>query len=109
MNEKIRNFFIGFFTAIAAALGTVLYCFRKSANTVGDNDRQSAELTERVGREIEDLGDELGRTNEQVRNEIKGMEERNRESESDYSAAKQTIAEIRKNQQILENNCNNSC
>lgn len=109
MNEKIRNFFIGFFTALATALGTVLYCFRKSTNTVGDNDRQSAELTERVGREIEDLGDELGRTNEQVRNEIKGMEERNRESASDYSAAKQTIAEIRKNQQVLENNGNSSC
>lgn len=108
MNEKIRNFFIGFFTALAATLGTILYCFRKPANTVGDNDRQSAELTERVGREIEDLGDELGRTNEQVRNEIKGMEERNRESESDYSTAKQTIAEIRKNQKVLENDSNNS-
>lgn len=108
MNEKIRNFFIGFFTALAAAFGTVLYCFRKSANPIGDNDRQSAELTERVGREIEELGEELGRTREQVRNEIKGMEERNRESESDYSAAKQTIAEIRKNQKVLENNCNNS-
>ena len=109
MNEKIRNFFIGAFTALTAALGTILYYFRKSTNTVGDNYKQSAELTERVGREIEELGDELGRTGEQVRNEIKGMEERNRESESDYSAAKQTIAEIRKNQQILENNSNSSC
>lgn len=108
MNEKIRNFFIGFFTALAAAFGTVLYYFGKSTNTVGDNDRQSAELTERVGREIEDLGEELGRANEQVRNEIKGMEERNRESESDYSATKQTIAEIRKNQKVLENDGNNS-
>lgn len=90
MNEKVRNFFIGFFTAIAAALGAVLYCFRKPANTVGDNDRQSAELTERVGREIEELA------------------ERSRESESDYSSTKRTIAEIRKNQQILENGSNNS-
>lgn len=109
INEKIRNFFIGFITALAATCGAVFYYFRKSANTVRDNDRQSAELTERVGREIEELGDELGRTSEQVRNEIEGMEERNRESESDYSAAKQTIAEIRKNQQILENNGNSSC
>lgn len=90
MNEKIRNFFIGFFTAVATACGTILYCFRKSTNTVGDNDRQSAELTERVGREIEDLGN------------------RTEQSKSDYSAAKQTIAEIRKSQQILENNSNNS-
>lgn len=109
MNEKIRNFFIGFFTALAAACGAILYYFRKPADAIGDNDRQSAELTERVGKEIKDLGDELGRTNEQVRNEIKGMEERNRESASDYSAAKQTIAEIRKNQQILENNSDSSC
>lgn len=86
MNEKIRNFFIGFFTAITAALGTVLCCFRKPANSIGDNDRQSAELTERVGREIE----ELGRRTEQSR--------------SDYSAAKQTIAEIRKNQKIDDGN-----
>ncbi len=90
MNEKIRNFFIGFITAIAAACGAVLYYFRKSANTVGDNDRQSAELTERMGREIKELG------------------ERSRESESDYSAAKQTIAEIKKNQKITTDNNSSS-
>lgn len=86
MNEKIRNFFIGFFTALATALGTVLYYFRKSANTIGDNDRQSAELTERVGSEIEDLGN------------------RTEQSKPDYSAAKQTISEIRKNQKIDDRN-----
>lgn len=86
MNEKIRNFIVGFFTALAAALGTVLYCFRKSANSIGDNDRQSAELTERVGREIEDLAG------------------RSRESKSDYTAAKQTIEEIRKSQKIDDRN-----
>lgn len=86
MNEKIRNFFIGFITAIATALGTILYCFRKSANRTGDNDRQSAELTERVGDEIEDLGN------------------RTEQSRSDYSAAKQTIAEIRKNQKADDRN-----
>jgi len=86
VNEKIRNFIIGFFTALAASLGTVLYCFRKSANTIGDNDRQSAELTERVGSEIEDLGN------------------RTEQSKSDYSAAKQTIAEIRKNQKVDDRN-----
>ena len=85
MNEKIRNFIIGFFTAIATALGTVFY-FRKPANTIGDNDRQSAELTERVGSEIEDLGN------------------RTEQSKSDYSAAKQTIAEIRKNQKVDDRN-----
>ena len=90
MNEKVRNFFIGFITALATAFGAVLYCFRKSADTVGDNDRQSAELTERVGGEIEDLAG------------------RSRESESDYSAAKQTIEQIRKNQKVLENNSNSS-
>lgn len=86
MYEKIRNFFIGFITAIATALGTILYCFRKSANRTGDNDRQSAELTERVGREIEDLGS------------------RTEQSKSDYSAAKQTIAEIKSKQKVVENN-----
>jgi len=86
MNEKVGNFIIGFLSAIATALGAVLLCFRKSANTVGDNDRQSAELTERVGREIEDLGS------------------RTEQSKSDYSAAKQTIAEIKSKQKVVENN-----
>lgn len=86
MYEKIRNFFIGFITAIATALGTILYCFRKSANRTGDNDKQSAELTERVGDEIEDLGN------------------RTEQSKSDYSAAMQTIAEIRKNQKADDRN-----
>ena len=86
MNEKVGNFIFGFLSAIATALGAVLLCFRKSANTVGDNDRQSAELTERVGREIEDLGS------------------RTEQSKSDYSAAKQTIAEIKSKQKVVENN-----
>ena len=86
MNEKIRNFFIGFFTALATACGAILCYFRKSADTIGDNDRQSAELTERVGREIEELGN------------------RTEQSKSDYSAAKQTIAEIRKNQKVDDRN-----
>lgn len=86
MNEKVGNFIFGFLSAIATALGAVLLCFRKSANTVGDNDRQSAELTERVGREIEDLGS------------------RTEQSKSDYSAAKQTIAEIKSKQKAVENN-----
>ena len=86
MNEKVGNFIFGFLSAIATALGAVLLCFRKSANAVGDNDRQSAELTERVGREIEDLGS------------------RTEQSKSDYSAAKQTIAEIKSKQKVVENN-----
>jgi len=87
MNEKVGNFIFGFLSAIATALGAVLLCnLRKSANTVGDNDRQSAELTERVGREIEDLGS------------------RTEQSKSDYSAAKQTIAEIKSKQKVVENN-----
>ena len=87
MNEKVGNFIFGFLSAIATALGAVLLCnFRKSATPVGDNDRQSAELTERVGREIEDLGS------------------RTEQSKSDYSAAKQTIAEIKSKQKVVENN-----
>lgn len=78
----IIGFIIGLFTFVLPKLCN----FRKPADTIGDNDRQSAELTERVGREIEDLGN------------------RTEQSKSDYSAAKQTIAEIRKNQKVDDRN-----
>lgn len=88
MNDKVKTFLLGIATAISGIIllfiRTILHNQRDTANTIGDNDRQSAELTERVGGEIEDLGS------------------RTEQSKSDYSAAKQTIAEIRKNQQITE-------